>query len=231
MKRSLVFSNILILLALTACTPSESKIATPIVETELASPSETPTPSFTPSRTKTNTPTFTVTPSETPIAVGLVELQGANVVYYDISGSTERELREQLDVLGPVGSDNIRWDALTSWFIRWNWPGYGSNACNLSVVKVSYDIEVIFPRWISSENASSELIAKWVRYTQALAEHEKWHVDIVIASIQSVTDAIMGATCDTAEAAAQAALIPIRQQNASYDETTRHGAMQGARFP
>lgn len=188
-------------------------------------------PSSTPSITDKQKDTHTVTPSETPIAVGLVDIPGANVVYYDISGSTERELRAQLDVLGPVGSDNYRWDAYTSWFIRWNWPGYGSSACNLSEVSVTYNNEVIFPRWTTSENTSSEMIANWERFTQALAEHEKGHVDIVISSIQSVKDAIMGATCDTADAAAQAALISIRQQDASYDETTGHGATQGARFP
>ena len=61
MKRSLIFSSMLILISLASCTPSENKIATAIAETELASPSNTPAPTV----TITPSPTFTLTPSPT----------------------------------------------------------------------------------------------------------------------------------------------------------------------
>jgi predicted secreted Zn-dependent protease len=171
------------------------------------------------------------TPLSALTSVGSVYIPNATIVYYDISGSTENELRAQLDARGPVGYDGYKSDATTRWFIRWNWPGYGTRSCNQSAATVSYDIQVIFPRWIPPENVTPDLVAKWVNYTRVLAEHEKGHVDVVVANYQSVADAIKGATCETAEAKAQAALAPIRQHGIDYDAATNHGATQGARFP
>jgi len=155
----------------------------------------------------------------------------ATITYYDIFGSTESELRAQLDVLGPVDYQGYKGDANTKWFIGWNWPGYGSSSCDLSQASVSYEIEVTLPRWQPPAEASPALVAKWAAYIHALAEHEKGHVDNIVNSYPTVADAIMQATCDTADAAASAALDPIRQRDADYDNETSHGATQGARFP
>jgi predicted secreted Zn-dependent protease len=170
-------------------------------------------------------------PTLEPAAVGLVHIPNALIVYYDISGSNESELRAQLDSLGPVGFDGYKGDATTNWDIRWNWPGYGSGSCDLSAATVSYEIEVVIPRWMPPENTPPELVAKWTNYIRVLAEHEKGHVDFIVANHQSVTDAIKEATCDTAEAAGQAVLTFIRQHDIDYDAATDHGATQGARFP
>jgi predicted secreted Zn-dependent protease len=160
-----------------------------------------------------------------------IDMPNATVVYYDISGSNESELRAQLDALGPVGYDGYKGDATTTWSIGWNWPGHGSDICNLGAVTVSYTIQVIMPRWRPPENASADLVARWANFIHALVEHEQGHVDLVVANYRSVEEAIKAATCETAQAAAQAALIPIRQQDVDYDAATQHGATQGARFP
>lgn len=234
--------------------PTETPTATPTL-TSISTPTATPTAALSPTSTSTSTSTFTptstptrfltktprppasatapatITPLPAATAVGLVYIPNATIVYYDVSGSTENELRTQLDALGPVGYDGYKGDATAEWFIRWNWPGFGSSSCQLSEATVSYEIQVIFPRWTPPENVSSDLVAKWVSYTRALAEHEKGHVDYVVANYQSVLDAIRGAACETADAAAHAALAPIRQHDIDYDATTNHGATQGARFP
>lgn len=61
MIKNILYSLIVILI-LTACSPSESQVATSSAETELASPSDTPVPSYTP------IPTSTITPSPSPTA-------------------------------------------------------------------------------------------------------------------------------------------------------------------
>jgi predicted secreted Zn-dependent protease len=170
-------------------------------------------------------------PTVTFTTVQPVEISNANIIYYDISGSTEAELRTQLDTLGPVGYDGYKGDATTEWFIHWNWPGYGSSSCDLSAAEISYDIKVIFPRWIPDENASPDLVAKWANYTKLLAEHEKGHVDSVLKNFPSVVDAIKGATCETADAVGTELLQQIRQLDIDYDAATQHGASQGTRFP
>jgi predicted secreted Zn-dependent protease len=166
-----------------------------------------------------------------PTAVGLVDIPNATIVYYDVAGSTENELRAQLDALGPVGYDGYKGDSTTQWIMRWSWPGYGSSSCDLSAAEVTYDIRVILPRWKSPENAGPDLVAKWTNYTRQLAEHEKGHVDFVVAHYPSIADAVKAAQCETAEVAAQAALARIRQHDVDYDAATHHGATQGARFP
>jgi len=153
------------------------------------------------------------------------------MIFYDIYGSTEAELRKQLDAKQPVGYDGYRGDATTSWDIRWNWPGRGKNICDLSAATVTLAVRVTLPRWMPPQNASPELVTKWTQYVQAVAAHEKNHVNSVITRYKSVEPAIKSATCQTAEAAAQAALVPIRQFDIDYDAATNHGETEGARFP
>jgi predicted secreted Zn-dependent protease len=163
--------------------------------------------------------------------VGETSIPNATVTYYDISGSTAEALRAQMDASGPIGDDGYRGDAITRWHIRWNWPGYNTRQCRVNQASVSYEITVLLPRWAPPDDIPFELTERWTNYINALVEHEKGHVDIVVANYLSVADAIQGATCETAEAAAQSAVDAIRQLHLSYDAETDHGATQGARFP
>jgi predicted secreted Zn-dependent protease len=174
-----------------------------------------------------------VAPSSTlaPANIPAVDIPNANIVYYDISGSTEGELRTQLNTLGPVGYDGYKGDATTEWFIRWNWPGYGTSSCDLSAADISYDIKVIFPRWVPTKDISPDLIVKWANYTKLLAAHEKGHVDSVLENFPAIVNAIKGATCETADSVGNEFLDRIRQLDIDYDADTQHGATQGARFP
>ena len=113
--------------------------------------------------------------------------------------------------------------ALTTTYYWWSWPRYGDGSCDLSAATVTYLIEVIFPRWIPPKDASPDLVADWERFTLAVAEHEKGHVDIVIANIQSIKNAIKGATCETAFSAAKAVVDHIDKLNEDYEITANRG--------
>lgn len=166
-----------------------------------------------------------------PTAVSNVEIPYAKITYYNISGSTETELRDQMNALAPTGLDGYRGDALTNWYIRWTWDGYGTEDCDLRTAKATYDIKVTMPRWLPPQEASSALVEKWNAYILALAAHEKGHVDNVIANLPSVINAIRRADCSTAEARAQEVLNGIRQNDIDFDARTEHGTTQGAQFP
>jgi len=166
-----------------------------------------------------------------PVTVESVSIPNATVVYYDIAGSTEADLRAQLDALGPRGDDGYKGDATTRWNISWHWPSNSDGSCRLAETVVSYEIKVIFPRWQPPSNVSQALVAKWSRYILALAKHEKEHVDFVMANMPMVENAIKGSTCQMANAAGEAALAVIRKYDIDYDAATRHGATQGVRFP
>lgn len=65
MKKS-ILSALIVILVLTACTPSPSQVPTATEEIELAAQSDTPEPSLTPSVIPSSTPTETAIPSPTP---------------------------------------------------------------------------------------------------------------------------------------------------------------------
>ena len=159
------------------------------------------------------------------------DIPNATVNYYDISGATADEMRTQLNALRPTANDGSKGDAVTTWYVQWYWPGYGTSSCDLAAATVSYDIKVAFPHWVQPANPDPGLVARWTTYTNTLATHEEGHVDYVVDNYQSVAAAIKGATCATADAAAQTALRPIRQHDLDYDADTDHGATQGATFP
>lgn len=171
------------------------------------------------------------TPAPIPTVVTTLEIPYATIEYYDVSGSTQWEIRDQLNTLASVDENGFRGDALTSWKIRWTWDGYGTEACDLSSVTATYDIEVRLPRWTPPQDASPELVTKWNTYVLALLEHEKVHVDNVVDYLPYLIKTIRGATCNTAEDRAQEVLAELRSADLKYDEETNHGATQGAIFP
>jgi predicted secreted Zn-dependent protease len=162
-----------------------------------------------------------------------VSIEHAQILYYDISGSTASELRASMDSLRPKDpyDGNRPVDAYTGWYISWNWPGYGTENCDLSAAVVTYQINVTLPRWQAPAGASPELIVTWERYIQNLSVHEKGHVNNVVSNYPGILTVIQNATCSTAETAAQKALESLREFDVNYDRETNHGATQGAVFP
>jgi predicted secreted Zn-dependent protease len=243
MKPKLFFPLLLINMVaafwlLTACSlapaPATSR-PLPVSATATIPPVQTLVPTHTAQVTPTPAPGISSAASATPLPlpspIGSIEIPGATMIYYDIYGSTETELRQQLNAKQPVGFDGYRGDSTTSWDIRWTWPGYRRNICNLAAAKVTLKVTVTFPRWTPPLNASPELVAKWTKYVKILASHEQHHVDSVNNNYPSVEKAIKGATCLTADFAAQKALDPIRKYDTDYDAATNHGETEGARFP
>jgi predicted secreted Zn-dependent protease len=177
----------------------------------------------------------TLTPVSDPpgSAPGTVAGVVANAAmqYYDITGTTATELRASINASGPVDSSGQHNDALTMWNIDWTWPLNPDSSCILSNATITTTITVTFPRWSPAPGASATLVQQWNTYQAALVTHESGHVSFVVATAPDVLAAIKGATCATAEAAAQAAVARIRQHDVDYDAETSHGATQGARFP
>lgn len=171
------------------------------------------------------------TPAPIPTVITSFEIPYAKIEYYDVSGSTEREIRDQLNALGSVDEHGFRGDALTSWEIHWIWDGYGTETCDLRSVTATYDIQVRLPRWTPPHDASPELVIKWNAYVLALVEHEKGHVDNVVEYLPYLIKTIRASTCTTAEENAQEVLSQLRDDDREYDEQTGHGAAQGATFP
>lgn len=190
-------------------------------------PAGTPTA---PASTNAPLPAATGAPgATTTVVVGAVP--NAAMQYYDITGTTAADLRAAMDAQGPVDGSGRHNDAFTTWNIDWTWPLNPDGTCVLSGATVTDTITVTFPRWLPPPGAPGPVIERWNTYESALVTHESGHVSFVIATAADVLAAIKGATCATAEAAAQAVVTRIRQHDLDYDAETNHGATQGARFP
>ena len=214
---------IVLLVALTACTAAPTQTPNPDVQ---APPLDSPAPA------PTSTATVEVVPAPTLDAVE-TSLSYAEITYYDIVGTTEAELRAQMTALGPLDpyDNNKPVDAYVAWYIYWNWDGYGTADCDLDTAQVWYELYLTMPNWTPPADAAPELVTKWEEYIRALEEHEVGHLDNVINNYETVLTAIQAAACDTADAAAVAALDPLYEFDAAYDVETNHGATQGAVFP
>jgi len=161
-----------------------------------------------------------------------IAFDNTTMIYYKIGGLTAGELRKEMNQFGPLDpNEGLRYDSLTDWHISWTWPGYGEVECDLAQAQVSYDIKVTVPRWNPSPNTNPALIEQWNRYMNNLAIHEQVHVDAILDHYLQVKDAIRGATCATAETAAQEILDKLNQFQIEYDLQTKHGETQGAVFP
>ena len=157
-----------------------------------------------------------------------VNILDTDIVYYDISGSTEEELQHQMYLLGPGDDDGKRGWAYTNWRFSWGW-GYNEN-CQLTNVHIDLTIKVLLPRWTPPKDASLDLITEWNNLFRAISEHENGHVKIAKDNVGMVYTAIKGSNCNSANSEANFAVNNIRQLQKEYEAKTNHGATQGVTF-
>ena len=158
---------------------------------------------------------------------------------YKLTGSSESDLRHEMDVEGPV-DHSTHFDAHTNWYLKWSYPfDNSSGQCATGPVTVSLEITYQLPEWDGDPSAPPALTDKWRRYEQALQAHEDGHAehgrdaaDEVERTLTALPPASDCPTMDRiANAKAQAIIDAHAQDDVAYDRDTQHGATQGARFP
>jgi predicted secreted Zn-dependent protease len=177
--------------------------------------------------------------TQTPTPVGDVSVS-IEYTYYQVTGPTTEELRAQMDQSGYTDESGDHWDAYTEWYVSWAYPySVEHDACTTGPVEVAIEVTVVFPKWEPPPGTSQELIERWNAYLVALEDHEAGHKEIAIAAgyeVLRTIDALPAyKTCDELELAADAAADRVlqqhRQEEAIYDQETKHGISQGASFP
>ena len=148
------------------------------------------------------------------------------VVYYQVKGSTETELAKEIQTKGPDG-----YAGYTNWYIRWGWPGFGHEECDLSKAWITAKVSVTMPEWDPPVGAPADLIKNWMEFTQALYKHEMGHVGNINKALPLIQEAIQSSDCITADSAANYALDKLRGWDVKYDDNTDHGRTEGAVFP
>lgn len=162
-------------------------------------------------------------------------------VYYQITGSTAKQLRTQLNQLGPFDQRfNQRFDGATKGNIDWNYRySTSSDGCKISSADVNTVITIVLPDWQAPAKASQQLINQWNRYIEALQVHENGHQQYWIQASYKILQTLKNfstlPSCEQLGRAANAAsnrlVEKYVQQDLRYDRKTRHGRTQGAVFP
>jgi len=171
---------------------------------------------------------------------GSDESEPLTVELYRISGSSARELRKELDRLGPVDSDGVRHDGHTQWFITLTYQlDPDADGCEMLSFETKLDITMTLPKWDRSKGAPARLVNQWERYNGALRLHEDGHYDIAVAAAKEIRRRVEGqrgaVDCQALgrdiDATAETVLLEYRRQEVEYDKRTKHGQAQGAQFP
>jgi predicted secreted Zn-dependent protease len=161
------------------------------------------------------------------------------IEYFDIRGSTARELRDHLSRVGPVGETGMRSDGYTEYRIAWRYGMTSKDGrCRAHDIEVDLDVRMLLPRWNPPSRASASLLATWNRFSEVLREHEDGHHRIAKAAAQEVRRKLARAgkarDCRALEAkmtaAANKVLSEYREKQAEFDRETDYGRAQGARL-
>lgn len=148
------------------------------------------------------------------------------IVYYKINGSTETDLAKEIQSKGPEG-----YAGYTNWYIRWGWPGFDREECDLTKAWITAKVSLTMPSWVPPADAPEDLIQNWYRFSQALNVHEQGHVNNVVKALPLLQKAIQSSDCITADSAANQVLDKLRGWDVQFDDKTDHGRTQGAVFP
>lgn len=160
--------------------------------------------------------------------------------HYEIRGSSARQLRAQMSVLGTKWSDGKVYDARTDWHVRWN-HGYrrSKSGCSIASVRTTVSVTYTYPKWVDRLSGPAHLRAKWDNYMAALTQHERGHRDIAVDAAERIEQAIASLgpmkSCDELGKAANTLghriVDEYKRKEVDYDRETAHGRSQGAVFP
>jgi predicted secreted Zn-dependent protease len=160
--------------------------------------------------------------------------------YYEIAGSTESELRQQMNQNGIRWTNGNTYDALTRWNVNWNYR-YDKKEYGCSILSVATTVNVThkMPKWVNYSDAPSDLQNRWDGYMRALKKHEEGHKNhgaMAAAEIERAVAAMHPSrTCEElgqgANALSHIILEKYVQKEKEYDARTNFGETQGAIFP
>ncbi len=159
--------------------------------------------------------------------------------YYEVTGNSDTELRNQIKQKGPEWDDGQRYDSLTSWSLTCDHHCHvGSDGCGCTCLKVVLNISYYYPKWVHDDKASPELVDKWNKYLQKLTLHENGHRDIAIRTATDLSHALAQipplSSCGELDRRVRMLnreyVRKVTELQSAYDISTNHGLTQGAIF-
>jgi predicted secreted Zn-dependent protease len=161
------------------------------------------------------------------------------IEYFDLQGSTARELRADLSRLGPVGETGVRGDGYTEYQIAWRFSmALNDGVCSAQEVAVDLAVTMQLPRWHPPASTSSELRDTWRRFSVDLRKHEDGHHKIARSAAKAVKRRlkadIKAPSCEALKTrmntVATDVLREYREKQHEYDLETDYGRAKGTRL-
>lgn len=164
---------------------------------------------------------------------------------YPISGSTEEELRLQMDALGPgSGWYQHRWN------IRWRYSydeveeasiisgASSETVCEITDIQLTLIFTKTLPEWDPPADASEDLVRNWEGFSLALQTHGEGHRDIVVEATREIIRRLKDLetpNCAFMQREARRLVDDIlersRERDREYDRETERGRTQGVVWP
>jgi len=153
--------------------------------------------------------------------------ESTHVEYYDVTGASFAELRDEMRATGVDGWAGTTWTHVKYEFtVR-----QGPEGCRIDSVNAVFDARVRLPRWANRRAAPDDQQQAWDAWFPGLQRHEEGHVRIgrdAAARVERVVwDTPAAASCAEvtahAKARASAVLVDLRREQEEYDLRTDHG--------
>lgn len=164
------------------------------------------------------------------------------VVFYDITGRTAKDLLTQMRSVGPAdrGDGNQHFFAHTDWHVHWHYTyRRAGQTCAMASVSVDLDVQYIYPRWKNQNEGDAATRAKWAALMTGVQIHEPGHAQHGLDAARDIERTLASLpsqpTCDALGALANAwgdgIIRKYDQIDVEYDRATDHGRTQGAYLP
>jgi predicted secreted Zn-dependent protease len=160
--------------------------------------------------------------------------------YYEVKGSSEGQLRNELCRNGCQWKDGKTYDSVTNWHVKWDYDyDRAPETCSADSFKVFVDITFRYPKWVRTDGVLQALVDKWDSYVKSLVEHESGHRDMAVAAAADLSRAVTAMppapTCAELDRRVRVLcherMKRLEDEAKAYDADTHHGSTQGAVFP
>jgi len=155
------------------------------------------------------------------------------VEYYEVSGSSARELKLAMHVLGPKGAQGVlpllSSVATTRWDVSWQTHySLGEGSCAIKSFSTSVQVLTVLPKW-PGRVAGSSLAERWDRLMQDVSAHERGHAEHGILAAKAIQDRVStlepARTCqsleDSIKSTSQALIAKYRAEDIEYDRVEK----------
>ena len=155
-----------------------------------------------------------VSPTAAAPLTAFRDLPNVAVTYYDVTGRTVPEIHTSLTDAAPHDPDSRKpIPATSSWSIgatvRWSKTGA---RCTITGVTLKFTATASLPRLVVLEETPAPVLAAWNRYVAQLEARQAAQLKFAYDRRDEVERAILASSCDSWQAAADAALTRLEEQ-------------------